>query len=449
MNKKLIIFTDGFPYGKGEKTFIAPELDYLSNYYEITMVSTAKSKVFHHDPNPSPLPRNAKCIWCGKRRILFVAFKCLIMPFTHVGRIELGDILKGSSPLPRKIAQYLVSILYYGLSANLLHQFREAGVFDQVNDAVYYSFWFGRCAMALSIAKLDETRLRFISRIHGYELYNERAPFGRQPFQWFKRSKANAIVFAATGAQRYFTAMFGKQDSTSATYSVSRIGTSEYPHSRKMASQQHEPTRRPRLIVSCSNAIPLKRVELIAQAVSHLDSPLINWVHFGDGSELKSIKALSSDLRINAEFPGAVSNEKVKHFYAENDVDLFITTTSTEGGCPVSITEALSFGIPIIGTNVGGIPEQIDGNGILLDVDASPHEIADSIRKILDLTSEEREAFVARSLEIFHERFSLPANLKIIKSIIDEEFNAESDSLTVSGESHADNMERSERSQCP
>jgi len=43
----------------------------------------------------------------------------------------------------------------------------------------------------------------------------------------------------------------------------------------------------------------------------------------------------------------------VLNYYASNPVDVFINTSSSEG-LPVSIMEAMSFGIPVIATNVGG-----------------------------------------------------------------------------------------------
>ena len=63
-------------------------------------------------------------------------------------------------------------------------------------------------------------------------------------------------------------------------------------------------------------------------------------------------------------------------FYSENYVDLFITTSSTEG-LPVSVQEAISFGIPIIATNVGAMSEVVnDDCGILVDKDFSTHKVA-------------------------------------------------------------------------
>lgn len=51
-----------------------------------------------------------------------------------------------------------------------------------------------------------------------------------------------------------------------------------------------------------------------------------------------------------------------------NDFDLFVNMSLSEG-IPVSIMEAISFGIPIIATNVGGNAEIVnDETGVLIPV---------------------------------------------------------------------------------
>ena len=69
------------------------------------------------------------------------------------------------------------------------------------------------------------------------------------------------------------------------------------------------------------------------------------------------------------------------NFYKKRPVDCFITTSSTEG-VPVSIMEAMSYGIPIIGTDVGGVKETIDENGILISANPSVKEISEAIESI-------------------------------------------------------------------
>ena len=63
-------------------------------------------------------------------------------------------------------------------------------------------------------------------------------------------------------------------------------------------------------------------------------------------------------------------------------VDVLINTSSSEG-LPVSIMEAMSFGIPIIATNVGGTSELVtDKTGILIPKNCSPEDVSEAINRI-------------------------------------------------------------------
>ena len=74
-----------------------------------------------------------------------------------------------------------------------------------------------------------------------------------------------------------------------------------------------------------------------------------------------------------------MSNKDIMEFYKINSVNLFITTSETES-LPVSIQEAISFGIPIIATNVGGVSEIVnEKTGYLIDKKFDVKEVASLI----------------------------------------------------------------------
>ena len=77
---------------------------------------------------------------------------------------------------------------------------------------------------------------------------------------------------------------------------------------------------------------------------------------------------------------GFQDNEKIMDFYRNNPIDIFINVSTNEG-VPVSIMEAISFGIPIIATNVGGTNEIVINNitGWLVDKDKVEKELPDAL----------------------------------------------------------------------
>jgi glycosyltransferase involved in cell wall biosynthesis len=121
-------------------------------------------------------------------------------------------------------------------------------------------------------------------------------------------------------------------------------------------------------IVSCSSFHAYKRVELIIDVLSH-SSKKIEWVHFGDGDQkniiLEKVKHLPQNVSFT--FMGFQKNTFIMEYYQQNQIDLFINVSETEG-IPVSIMEAISFGIPVIATNVGGVAEIVNAKtGFLID----------------------------------------------------------------------------------
>lgn len=118
----------------------------------------------------------------------------------------------------------------------------------------------------------------------------------------------------------------------------------------------------------------------------------IKWIHVGDGEEFEIIKGQIDKRKpenFTVQLIGAIPNKDVQNFYLAQPIDCFITLSSSEG-IPISICEALSYGVPVIATAVGGIPEIVsDKVGILLQ---EPTEIETFIIEISKYIND-REAY--------------------------------------------------------
>ena len=84
-----------------------------------------------------------------------------------------------------------------------------------------------------------------------------------------------------------------------------------------------------------------------------------------DGS-LESAKSLAKSLNVEVEFTGLLSknewHKKAKGF------NIFLNTTTIDN-TPVSVIEAMALGLPVVSTNVGGMPFLIENNidGVLVE----------------------------------------------------------------------------------
>lgn len=91
------------------------------------------------------------------------------------------------------------------------------------------------------------------------------------------------------------------------------------------------------------------------------------FLRIGGNGEVEKVRALIHELGLEAhvEFLGWVSGNAKNELL--RDADIFVLPSYNEG-LPVSILEAMSWGIPVITTTVGGIPELIEDhvNGFLI-----------------------------------------------------------------------------------
>lgn len=78
-----------------------------------------------------------------------------------------------------------------------------------------------------------------------------------------------------------------------------------------------------------------------------------------DGT-LKEVKQLAKELNLNVNFTGKLS--KIEWIELSRDYNIFINTTNYDN-MPLSVIEAMALGLPIVSTNVGGMPYLIE-NGV-------------------------------------------------------------------------------------
>lgn len=101
----------------------------------------------------------------------------------------------------------------------------------------------------------------------------------------------------------------------------------------------------------------------------------------GNRNEKKLLETIKKyELENIVFFEGWVGGEKKIELL--NWADLYILPSFNEG-LPISILEAMSYGLPIISTPVGGIPEVVKGNGVLV-TPGNIKEIHDAIKKYID-----------------------------------------------------------------
>lgn len=83
---------------------------------------------------------------------------------------------------------------------------------------------------------------------------------------------------------------------------------------------------------------------------------------------------------------------------------------------PYSAIEALQVGRPIIGANIGGIPELIDNNGYLFESGCS-NDLIKSIEKMINEDSESYSTMEVNSKKLFENNYTAPNHLSRLLSV--------------------------------
>jgi len=132
----------------------------------------------------------------------------------------------------------------------------------------------------------------------------------------------------------------------------------------------------------------------------------------GEGAMRSQLETRIKDLKLTGYclLPGVMAPKQVRDALMKTTVFCLPCVVARDGdrdSMPVSIKEAMAMQVPVVATREVAIPEMVkDGAGIL----APPHDaqaLAEALKKIHELTTEERERMGAIGREIIEREFSI------------------------------------------
>ncbi|MGC6367726.1 MAG: glycosyltransferase [Candidatus Marinamargulisbacteria bacterium] len=130
------------------------------------------------------------------------------------------------------------------------------------------------------------------------------------------------------------------------------------------------------------NLFPIKRVHLLPEIFKKVTQKIqcISFIIAGSGPELETLKKEVAQLKLNVTFlPKFEHKEFVENLKM---MDVIVMPSKLEG-FPCIPLEAKAMGVPTVGSNNGGVPEVIMGDGALID--DGPNMINDFAEAIVGL----------------------------------------------------------------
>lgn len=381
----LVLFTNYYPYYKGEE-YIETEIVTASLYYEeivivATMVDSSMELTRSVPENVTVIPLNID--YSKKGRIKMIVSK--------TGKVLQNKELREERKIGLSIKQIVYSLYYYC---------RVEYVYDSViknkqitsklkkyrySEITLYSYWLHITAsiVARISDRVFKDQVLAISRAHRYDLYDYAAPCGYIPDRKYMLMHMDKVFACSEDGADY---LIQRESKYKKKIMVGRLGTIE--HSRAICTKDNVFT-----IISCSAIRKIKRLDKIIDVIKGLQEKGLNviWYHMGDGPSADVIKKYAEKhLKENSYiFVGRLNNQEVFDFYKKTPVSCFINLSDSEG-VPVAIMEAMSMGVPVIATDVGGTRELvIDGKtGCLIDTSLDIGTIVSKVVKIAEMDQE-------------------------------------------------------------
>ncbi len=358
----LHFYTAEFPFGKSE-SIIENELPIISKHFNNVFIRPLHLK----DNIQREIPQNAILLESVGNRKNMNSKSIFVRHFFFIAKILCVEFLHcpQKSFFLKRIRLFNSMLIRAIFDASTITPSKKA----TTDKEIYYSYWMNDWALALSVLKAKKRINHFVFRCGGFDIYDERHENNYLPFRYTIYKYCSAIYPNSQNAMDYISSKDYFKHKVKLTY----LGTIDGGINRFDSQSTFT-------IVSCSSTIPLKRVHLIIDILKNINFDL-NWIHFGGGVSFDEIKEKASVLpsNINYNLKGNTKNKDIIDFYKNNSVNLFITTSETES-LPVSIQEAISFGIPIIATNVGGMCEIVNEHtGFLIDKNVEVFKVAELI----------------------------------------------------------------------
>lgn len=100
--------------------------------------------------------------------------------------------------------------------------------------------------------------------------------------------------------------------------------------------------------------------------------------------------------------------------------DIFVLPSQEREGLGVALIEAMSVGLPVIGTDLGGIPEVIeDGENGFLVSPGSSEQLTEALRKLV-ADQALRTGMGLRGRQMYGEKFTMPKMIQQIETLYDQ-----------------------------
>ena len=239
-------------------------------------------------------------------------------------------------------------------------------------DVIHAHWPFPHALIVLGACKLF--RIPLVLNFHGAELLLIRKKKWIRPIMKFIIGQANAI--------------FANSRFTASKISALRPTKIEWsPYGSPLSSGKVPPHARGERykILFVGRHIERKGIEYLIQAAKLLDPKKFEVRIVGKGNLTESLKNLAKEIQTE-NVTGPLSPDDLRKEYQESNCFVLPAIVDSKGdteGLGVVLIEAMQYGLPVVASNVGGIPDVVvDGETGVLVPEKNPEALAAAFQKL-------------------------------------------------------------------
>lgn len=340
----------------------------------------------------------------------------------HFGGIS-NLILQSSPALSKKMN---LKVVYFGSNEDMLPRFKKANIdtvripytggkgiiktarklsdFIKENRINVVSTNFLPDKTIVSLARLF-TRFKIIGTIHN-SFNPEITPLKRKSLrfrfeEFFHNHIADKIIAVSNSAkENAFKYRNLKNKNVSVVYSgIIPLADSKRHDPRITEEKIH-------FITTC-RLVPIKGLRRLIDCFNHESIKNLKWKLkiVGDGELKNELMKKVSSLGLESKITFLGYQDDVQTLLKDSH---FYINSSYNEALGISLIEAMSMGLPLIGPNVGGIPEVIEENtnGFLVNFN-EPDKTSKVLSYAINIKKEAYNQLSENSYKIFHEKFSI------------------------------------------
>jgi len=347
----------------------------------------------------------------GKTIRLISFFAAILKMFSQVSIAQAFEVLKNRK-FSLNYLKYIGKQIF--AAENLIFKAKKIVNNHIVEDKVcVMATWFSVEALAAALLQKKYSTIYSCSLAHSFEIDQLKNSFAMFSFNTIKHAYLKKITFISN---LMFISYLKQVTIPHKQIDYSKKIDVQYLGSKKIYEGQNPLNYNEFNICTCSGIIPVKRILLLLYALKHWEYGNITWTHIGSGPQEQEVRIAANELmtanqQVKICFLGQLTNNEVQEYFVKYTVDIFVNVSLSEG-IPVSIMEAMSYGIPVMATDVGGTSEIVnESNGILLPKDVDAYTICQKIYFFFSLATRQKEHMRRNAFDYWEKNFNASKNM--------------------------------------